>query len=376
MSANDQAIAVTAKFNNMRRMLESEGVQLQIQRALPDLGITPERLARTAITALQTNSRLLDCTQGSVVKSLVQAAELGLEVNTPLGLAFLIPYSNVCTLQLGYKGFIQLAHRSGRISYIASEVVFENDLFNIMLGTHRRIDHVPAKGPRGERIGVYAVVRFKDGTTDFEYMTAEEVEAVKKRSPGAKKNDSPWNGSQYDQNEMWRKTPIRRLFKRLPASAIDTDILVKAAVIDEYNEVGAPTGHEIPDPPKPQLITEDQRVELANAFKKGGTNATEILHKYGFEIMADVTVDAFNEVIADALAGPGAPPEPEKAPEVEGEPMDAQEAHLIEMRDAITELFKDKKLTVAQQDEFLEGYKLGEATEEQLDQWYHKLLQM
>lgn len=67
----------------------------------------------------------------------MQAAQLGVEPNTPLGQAYLIPYRNhgqlECQFQLGYKGLIDLAYRSGEITSISAHEVCENDDFEYEL---------------------------------------------------------------------------------------------------------------------------------------------------------------------------------------------------------------------------------------------------
>ena len=83
----------------------------EIKKALPDV-ITPERFTRMALSALNTTPKLQECTQMSFLAALMNAAQLGLEPNTPLGQAYLIPYNNKgvleCQFQIGYKGLIDL----------------------------------------------------------------------------------------------------------------------------------------------------------------------------------------------------------------------------------------------------------------------------
>lgn len=79
-------------------------------QALPEV-ITPERFTRMALSALNTTPKLNECTPMSFLAALMNAAQLGLEPNTPLGQAFLIPYNNKgkmeCQFQLGYKGLMK-----------------------------------------------------------------------------------------------------------------------------------------------------------------------------------------------------------------------------------------------------------------------------
>ena len=76
----------------------------ELKKALPSV-ITPERFTRIALSALNNTPELQQCTPMSFIGALLNAAQLGLEVNTPLGLAYLIPYKNKgqieCQFQLG-----------------------------------------------------------------------------------------------------------------------------------------------------------------------------------------------------------------------------------------------------------------------------------
>ena len=94
-------------ISDMIKALEPE-----IKRALPSV-ITPERFTRMALSAINNTPKLAECTQMSFLAALMNAAQLGLEPNTPLGQAYLIPFQNKgvleCQFQLGYKGLINLA---------------------------------------------------------------------------------------------------------------------------------------------------------------------------------------------------------------------------------------------------------------------------
>lgn len=75
-----------------------------IKAAVPST-ITPERFSRTVLSAVSNNPKLQACTPITFLSAMMQAAQLGLEPNTPLGHAYLIPYNNhgvmECQFQLG-----------------------------------------------------------------------------------------------------------------------------------------------------------------------------------------------------------------------------------------------------------------------------------
>ena len=74
----------------------------QIEKALPSV-ITPDRFTRMALTAVSTNPKLGECTPASFCGAMLQAAQLGLEPNTPLGQAYLIPFRNKGTMEAQFQ---------------------------------------------------------------------------------------------------------------------------------------------------------------------------------------------------------------------------------------------------------------------------------
>ena len=91
----------------------------QIEKALPSV-LTGERFSRMILTAMSTTPQLQQCTPKRFLGAMMQAAQLGLEPNTPIGQAYLIPFKNKgvleCQFQIGYKGILDLAYRSGEVN--------------------------------------------------------------------------------------------------------------------------------------------------------------------------------------------------------------------------------------------------------------------
>lgn len=209
----------------------------QIAMALPR-HITPDKMIRTALTAMRANPGLFECSPMSVLGALMQAAQLGLELTGPLGHAYMVPFWNKQTqmkeaqFQIGYRGLIALAHRSGKIRTFCAHIVHQNDYFDYEYGTEAFLKHKPAKKDRGLVTDVYAVVITTDDGKDFEVMSVDDIEKHKEKfSQTWNKGFSPWKTA-WD--EMAKKTPLRRLAKRVPMSTE----LVQAATLDEYGEHG------------------------------------------------------------------------------------------------------------------------------------------
>jgi recombination protein RecT len=189
----------------------------QISKALPSV-MTAERFTRMVLTALSANPRLAQCTRDSFLGGMMQAAQLGLEPNTPLGQAYLIPYRNnkkgvmECQFQIGYKGLIDLAYRSGEVATVQAHCVYQNDEFEYELGLDAKLRHVPAMKNRGDMTHVYAVIKLTNGGYAFEVMSADDVRKHAQKFSKAV-NDGPW---QTNFDEMAKKTILKKVLKYAP----------------------------------------------------------------------------------------------------------------------------------------------------------------
>lgn len=198
-----------------------------------------DRMVKIALTAAAKNPKILDCSRESVLMSIMQAAELGLEPGGALGEGYLVPYGSTCQFIPGYRGLISLARRSGQIISIEAHLVREGDEFDFSLGLEPTLVHRPnlEKEDLGAIRFVYAVAKIRGGGTQHEVMSKAEIEAIRKRSRAS--GSGPWV---TDYGEMARKTVIRRLFKYLPVSvemarALEIQMQTESGEFDAANEV-------------------------------------------------------------------------------------------------------------------------------------------
>lgn len=198
----------------------------QVSLALPE-NVTPRRFVRATITALMANPELALSDHASVLNALMRSAQDGL-----------MPDGHEAALVL-YKGKASYLPMIGGLRKIAAEhgwsietrVVYANDRFEHEEGLEPRLEHVPARGDRGDKVAVYAVGRHRDGRRQFEVMYAPEVAKVRKSSRAADRG--PW----VDWPErMWEKSAGRALFKRL---ALDpSDVRVRRVIAVDELEPG------------------------------------------------------------------------------------------------------------------------------------------
>ena len=250
---------LTRTHNQLQEMQQKDtslkglikAMEPEIKKALPSV-ITPERFTRMVFTALSSTPKLQQCTPQSFLGAMMQAAQLGLEPNTPVGQAYLIPYGNVCQFQLGYAGLINLAYRSGEIKDIQAHEVCENDEFEYELGLEPKLKHIPAKSNRGPVTMYYAVWHTKTGGYGFEVMSKDDVlEFAQKKSKSFR--NGPW---QTDFDAMAKKTVLKRALKYAPIAtdfvkAVTTDETVKstisASMEDEPDETMTIDAEPVPD---------------------------------------------------------------------------------------------------------------------------------
>ena len=232
--------ALRDKVTTIRQMMTDN--KAAFAAALPR-HMNADRLIRVALTSFNLTPKLLDCTPRSLFGAVIQCAQLGLEPGV-LGHAYLIPYGKDVQLVIGYKGLIQLSRRSGEISTVTAHEVRTKDKFTYQYGLEPKLVHVPSEdADRGEISHFYAVVRLKDGGSQFEVMTKAQVDLHRDRYSRAAKN-GPWV-TEYP--EMGKKTVLRRVLKLSPASIE----IQHAVVLDEHAELQIPQhlGDLAPLPP-------------------------------------------------------------------------------------------------------------------------------
>lgn len=203
--------------------LDSPAFKKQLMAVLPKT-LTPDRLVRIAMTEIRMNPKLAECDPLAFAGAIMRCAQIGLEPSSEKQHVHLIPFRNnkeqrmECQVIIGYRGLLALAVKSN--TYIESDVVYANDLFEFEKGMNPKCKFVPStSGSRGEVMGAYAMARvcLPDSTIIFvhEFMPKSDIDKIMVTAKGYNYPDSPWK-KHYD--SMARKTAIRRLFKYIPTS--------------------------------------------------------------------------------------------------------------------------------------------------------------
>lgn len=232
--------------------------------------IDPERLVKITLVARSRTPMLAKCAPESLLHAVMQSAECGLEPNTPLQHAALVPFKNKHTGQIEcqfmpmYRGLIYMARRSAGLVSCRARIVHAQDTWVLDEGLHPKLEHVPAIGmpleERGPVVFVYAVARMRDADPEWDYMEYEEIKGIQAR---AKSQSGPWT---TDWGEMAKKTVIKRLMKQLPISDdVARAIELDDAAYDHERAVADVLAFEVPTTP----VTEDRAEDLAKKVKGG-----------------------------------------------------------------------------------------------------------
>lgn len=253
-----QSMQKTPQKSDVQLLLESRA---EAMRQLAPKHLNIERLIKIALLARNKKKELLAASGESLLKVVMQSAELGLELEGPQGHAYAVPFKGELTLVVGYKGLLELVRRSGMVTRIEAHTIHKNDKHRVKFGLDPVLEHEPTlEGDPGPVIAAYAIAQLKDGSIVSEVMTRAQLDAIENRSQSAKRGDSPW---QTDREEMQRKTVLRRICKFLPQSSEMADRLARAIEVeDEEIEARGATIDVVSERLEPaDLPTEPSRTE-------------------------------------------------------------------------------------------------------------------
>jgi recombination protein RecT len=187
-----------------------------LERKVPT-GVLTYAYAEAALkTELRANDKLRESDPAKVLGAFSYGLQLGL-VPGPLGLVHFIPFGSEVVFLVGYRGYIELAYRTGLVKDVSAELVYEGEPFAVKLGTSPKIEH-ERDGAPAERaiVAAYAVAHLKSGGVVSNVIYEPDWERARSRSQLGAKNRGPWAD---DRAAMIRKTAYRRLEPKLPKTA-------------------------------------------------------------------------------------------------------------------------------------------------------------
>ena len=219
------------------RTLEAILGKQDVRKRFDDiLGKKAAGFVSSIISAVATNPGLRQADPMTVVSAAAVAASLDLPINPSLGFAHIVPYKGRAQFQMGWRGYVQLAQRSGLYETINAAVVYEGELKRYDKFTGEMEFNQGARSS-DKVIGYMAFFKLLTGFKKYFYMSVEEVTAHGKRySRSYDSKESRW---QQDFDLMALKTVVKLLLNRWAPLSIDiqmqTAIHADQAVIKDVD---------------------------------------------------------------------------------------------------------------------------------------------
>lgn len=287
----------------LKGLMESPSIKSKLDEILSR---NSQPFISAVLTMVQNNEMLKNADPVSIYQAALTAATLDLEVNSNLGFAYIVPFRDNkaqkinAQFQIGYKGFIQLAQRTGLFQTISATPVFEGQLIEENPLTGYVFDW--SKKNSDKIIGFASYFKLLNGFEKTLYMSTEALKAHGFRYSQSYKNEKTRPYSLWETNfeAMGIKTVIKLLISKYAplTTKMQQAVLADQAVIVE-DEKGEPD-YQYPDNEQPQRIEEpkpDTTIEKINAFtdktklmayklNEGGNWNDEQFHAYQLKLTA------------------------------------------------------------------------------------------
>lgn len=208
-------ITAAKEAKTLKGMLESPAYKKKFEEML---GKKAAGFMSSIIAVTNNNNYLMKADPATVIGAAAQAAMLDLPINQSLGFAYIVPYKGAAQFQLGYKGYIQLAQRSGQYIDIGAKTVYEGELEY----ENRLLDKFKFGNRTGDKvIGYLAYFRLTNGFEKMLFMTLDEMQAhAKKYSQNYKGGTDKWGLADF--NVMAEKTVLKRLLSKFGPLSIES----------------------------------------------------------------------------------------------------------------------------------------------------------
>lgn len=232
------ANAVDLKRTPVKTLVESDAVKKRFQGVLKDRA--PQFLS-SVVSAVSESKDLQHVDQLSVLNSAMTAASLNLPINQNLGFFYLVPYKGIAQAQMGYKGYIQLAQRSGQYQRLNAIPVYADE-FGSWNPLTEELDYTPHFEDRkasDKPVGYVGFFKLANGFEKTVYWSRKQIEAHRDRfSKSAKSSASPWN---TDFDAMALKTVLRNLITKWGPMTTDIQRANDADEGDYKNDLSTDT---------------------------------------------------------------------------------------------------------------------------------------
>lgn len=240
MSKNE--VAVAANKLTFSAFITSAGMKNKINQIIGDEN-TGKRFISSIISAVSTNPSLAECDNASIVSGALLGESLKLSPSPQLGNYYLVPFNDkdrgkVATFQLGYKGYIQLAIRSGQYKKLNVLAIKEGELVRFdPLNEEIEVNLIDdeEKREKAKTIGYYAMFEYVNGFRKAIYWSKAKMEKHALQYSKGYKAKSGFTFWEKDFDAMAYKTMLRQLISKWGIMSVDMQTAYESdmAVINE-----------------------------------------------------------------------------------------------------------------------------------------------
>lgn len=271
---------LTVQQQQNMQAIKSELSKPAIQKRIEEMiGRKPDSFVTSVLQVVASNGLLAQSSPESVIGAVYTACALNLPLNNNLGFAYIVPFKGNASFQMGYKGYIQLAQRTGQIKRIGAVAVYDGEEHE---DVKNRLTSLIPKDVSGEIIGYAALLETITGFEAIHVMTIKELkEHATRYSQTFKKGFGVWKDN-FD--AMAKKTVIKLLISKYAPMSVELQKAVEndQAVVsldNEGNESINYPDNEIKDvTPKAEIVPDERFQEFMNAVEAGNLNKDHALN--------------------------------------------------------------------------------------------------
>lgn len=248
-----------SNLQQVSAFLENDKVKEKFNNVL---GKNSSAFLSSVLTVLSQNELLAKASKESVYSAALMSATLNLPINQNLGFAYIVPFKGQASFQLGYKGYLQLAQRSGQFKTISATPIYEGQIISKNPLTGYEFDFENRDSDKV--IGYAAYFELLNGFNKTYYMSVEDITShAKKYSQTFKKGFGVWKDNF---ESMAQKTVLKLLLSKYAPLSVEMQkaVVSDGAVINDVDTLDVDYVDNTTD--SIDVIQNDQEVEEVRSY--------------------------------------------------------------------------------------------------------------
>lgn len=255
----------------VKNLVKQEAIKKMLSNTLKGKAT---QFTTSLINVVNNNKALAKVDQMSVIQSAMVAASLDLPIDQNLGYMWLVPYKGKATPQIGYKGYIQLAQRTGQYKAMNAVVVHEGELESWNPLTEEAVFD-PAGRVSDEIIGYIGYFKLINGFEKTVFWSKDDIDNHRKRFSKMSGGDNPTGVWATDFDAMALKTVLRNLLSKWGPMSIEMN---QALSLDENEPPKSVDADEVDySETTEQLIADFNQSQERKTVDAGETEQQELL---------------------------------------------------------------------------------------------------